>query len=433
MNVAAESLAQSSYYQFEAEQLRSEQPVLRALQQQGLADFRRLGFPGRRDEDWRYTSVTGFLKHEFQHSKSSKAFDETLLISEQSDVPWGQKIAFVDGVLVGLEALRATLPSGVLVMPIVEAIQHCPEKITPYLNQILQSTHGFHAQNTAMLQSGLFVHLPENVVLPEPILIVHRQTSADQAVYLRHVIVAEADAAVTVIEDYQGDVDLRYYTNVVTELYAAPKAQINHYKIQRESQAAYHVGHVAATLTVHSRVESHSLTVGGLWSRSDTSLRFSESYAEGLLNGIYALNDQQHVDHHTWVYHDVEHCTSIQNYKGILNGKSRGVFNGQVHVAPYAQKTVAEQQNKNLLLSKQAEIDTKPQLEIAADDVKCTHGATIGQLDADALFYFASRGIDMAEATRYLIQAFTADNLRAMHHEALADWMNVMLNQHVGS
>ncbi len=437
MNATSEHLTQSSFYQCEAEQIRSDIPVLRSLQQQGLADFRRLGFPERRDEDWRYTSVHGFLKHSFRHAPCSSLQDSeslaTVMAHRQDDVPWGHKIAYVDGKLVGLDALHAALPPGVLVMPILEALQEHPTKITPHLNQIVQVNHGFQAQNTAMLQLGLFIYVPENICIPEPILVVHWQTHVDQALYLRHVMVAESGAQLTVIEDYQGESNLRYYTNTITELYAGSNALLKHYKIQRESRSAYHVGHLAAKLATSSQVESHVLSLGGQWARSDVCVDMSESRANCQLNGVYALNDQQHMDHHTWVYHNVPDCTSAQDYKGILTGQSRGVFNGQVHVAQDAQRTIARQQNKNLLLSQQAEIDTKPQLDIAADDVQCTHGATVGQLDEEALFYFATRGIDETVARHYLIQAFVAENLKSVGHDTLSSWMSVLLNQHMGS
>ncbi|PJD92788.1 MAG: Fe-S cluster assembly protein SufD [Legionella sp.] len=437
MNATSEHLTQSNFYQDAAAQVRSDLPLLRALQQQGLADFSRLGFPGRRDEDWRYTSVNGFLKHAFRQTSCSSKGDldslTTVITNKQADVPWGHKIAYVDGVLMGLDALRAGLPPGVLVMPIVEAMRDHPTKITPYLNQILHVNHGFQAQNTAMLQLGLFVYVPENICISEPILMTHWQTHAEQAMYLRHVIVAESGAQLTVIEDYQGDSAANYYTNTISEVYVGPKALLKHYKIQRESRLAYHVGHLAAKLAAQSHLDSHVLSLGGQWARSDVWIKMTEPQANCQLNGMYALNDQQHMDHHTWVYHDVADCTSAQDYKGILTGKSRGVFNGQVHVAQDAQRTIARQQNKNLLLSQHAEIDTKPQLDIAADDVQCTHGATVGQLDEDALFYFATRGIDETEATRYLIQAFVVENLKAIEHDALSAWMSVLLNQHLGS
>lgn len=402
--------------------------LLEPLRAQGLAEFQRLGFPKKKDEDWRYTPMTEFLKHEF-HSETlaTESHNEDMIISKQADIPWGNKIVLADGKVMGLEQLRKTLPLGVIVMPILEALQTLPEKITPYLNQILKVQHGFHAQNTAMLQLGLFIYVPAHICIAEPLLLVHWQTCAEQALYLRHVIVVETGATVSVIEDYQGPVGLRYYTNVITEAWVGPDSNLKHYKVQRESKSAWHVGHLAMKLAAGGHGASHIVSLGAQWSRFDACFVLAEPKAECFLNGMYVPGGQQHMDHHTWVYHDAPHGTSQQNYKGIVSDAAHAVFNGQVHVARYAQKTVAKQQNKNLLLSKQAEVDTKPQLDIAADDVQCTHGATVGQLDADALFYFATRGIEAVAATHYLIQAFVAENLQAIGHEEFAAWLKARI------
>lgn len=398
------------------------------LRAQGLEEFKRLGFPNKQNEDWRYTAITEFSKQDF-HQPTLSQLDqhENMITSKQADVPWGNKIVLADGNIMGLEPLQRMLPPGVLVMSILDALETVPEKITPYLNHILKVQHGFHAQNTAMLQLGLFIYVPAHICIAEPLLLVHWQTHAQQAQYLRHVIVLEAGAQVTVIEDYQGPSDLNYYTNVITETSVGPQAYLKHYKIQRESKSAWHVGHLAVRQAADSHVDSHVMSLGALWSRFDACFALTEPKAECFLNGVYVSGGQQHMDHHTWVYHDAPHGTSQQDYKGIVSGSSHAVFNGQVHVAKQAQKTIAKQQNKNLLLSKQAEIDTKPQLDIAADDVQCTHGATVGQLDTEALFYFATRGIEAQTATRYLVQAFAAENLQAIENEEFATWLQARM------
>ena len=412
----------------QANNVQSTIPWLRALQQQGIAALQRLGFPKRQDEDWRYTAVDGLLQHAFEPQQPLIAANVSVDHPNHS-VPWGQAITVMNGVIEGVETLQALLPAGVIVETLHNACQRYPEKVQAYLEQGLHTRHGFHAQNTAMLGLGLFIYIPEKVKLIDPIVCVHRQTQAGQSSYLRHVIVADAGSELTFIEDYQGDAKTSYYTNTITEVFAKPQAAITHYKIQRESHLAYHVGHLAIEQAAESHVKSHVLSLGARLSRSDICCYLRAPHAYCQLNGIYAPCDQQHMDHHTWIYHQAQACESAQDYKGILSGKSRAVFNGQVHVEQSGQKTVAKQQNKNLLLSKQAEIDTKPQLDIAADDVICTHGATVGQLDAEALFYFATRGIDEQQATQYLIQAFAADNLRAVNHEGLATWMGGLLAQ----
>lgn len=417
------------YYQQQAAQnLRSEIPFLLNLQAQALSDFERFGFPTRQVEDWKYTDVGSFLTKRFERA----SFKDAGMARGEHAPSVGLPIHLVNGQISGIEHLTGDLPNGVMILPLAQAMIDCPEKIQPYLGRILPQEHGFQALNTAMLQSGLLIYVPAGVCLEAPLLLSHWQDEADQAVYLRHVIVAEEGSLVSVIEDYDGHADCSYFTNAMTEVFAAAHAQVNHYKIQRESKQSYHISHVAVTQSEGSQVNNHLLSLGGKLVRCDLSIRLRESHARCLLNGLYAPSEGQHMDHHTAVYHEVPNCQSDQDYKGMLSGRARAVFNGKVLVEKDAQKTVAHQQNKNLLLSAQAEIDTKPQLEIFADDVQCTHGATVGQLDEDALFYLATRGIERAEASQYLIQAFAVENLRRVPHTALADWMGQLLKQQLG-
>lgn len=418
-----------SFYQRQAGLFQSTVPWVRALQQQGLTAWQTLEFPKRTDEDWRYTRVDGFLQHDFQPSDPAHPLTEPADFNAMVDI---EHVSIIDGSIIGLEALRNRLPEGVIIGSLQEAIQQHPEKIRAYLNQGLEIQHGFHAQNAAMLGTGIFIYLPPHTQKKIALCIHHRQTQAERACYLRHVIIAEAGSELTLIEDYHGAENLPYFTNSVTELFVKEHAQVSHYKIQREGSRAFHVGYLVAEQAAQSRFQSHVLSLGALWSRSDVCCHLREPEAHCLLNGIYVPRAKQHMDHHTWVHHHAADCQSEQDYRGILTEQSHAVFNGQVHVAPYAQKTVAKQQNKNLLLSKHAEIDTKPQLDIAADDVICTHGATVGQLDPDALFYFATRGIDESSAIRFLIQAFTDDNLRRISSTELAAWMRGLLTQQFG-
>lgn len=223
--------------------------------------------------------------------------------------------------------------------------------------------------------------------------------------------------------------DSCYMTNGITELFIGSKAQVGHYKIQRESKQAFHFSHLAVQQSAASQLASQVVSLGGQLVRSDLSIALQEEQAQCFMNGIYMPTQGQHIDHHTTVNHLVPNCSSEQDYKGVLQGKARAVFNGKVIVAKNAQHTVAKQQNKNILLSARAEINTKPQLEIFADDVICSHGATVGQLDEEALFYLATRGIDRLEATRYLIHAFTQANLRAIPEQRFATWIDQLLTQ----
>jgi Fe-S cluster assembly protein SufD len=415
------------FYQQQAQTKLCSLPWVAQLQTKALKDLQRLGFPKRHDEEWKYTNVEPLLKQPFKEVVGNKES-----FSAVCDLPVKQPIVIEDGLIFGEETLAKTLPSGVLVCSLSHALRQHPELVKPHLGRILSQEHGFHFLNTAMIHCGMFIYIPEGIILNEPLALIHKQTKNNQALYLRHLIIAKANSQAMIIEDYQGLEGCSYLTNTVTEVFVGAEAQVTHCSIQRESKAAYHVGHLSVNQLAGSHFENHSLSLGGQWVRSDISLALQEEYAYSLMNGIYAPAEGQHIDHHTQVQHLVPHCSSEQDYKGILRGHSRAVFNGKVIVAKEAQHTDAKQQNKNLLLSAQAEVDTKPQLEIFADDVLCSHGATVGQLDEEALFYLATRGIDRFEASHYLIHAFASDNLRRIPHPPLAEYMGHLLNQQLG-
>jgi Fe-S cluster assembly protein SufD len=399
------------------EQVNKQSPLavwLSDLQQASLAKLNEQGFPSRHDEEWKYTSVDGLLKQTFE---PVHAIDE--VISNQ--------LAFQKTNL-----STQNLPVGVLVLPLALAIAEYEDLVKPYLGKILESNHGFHWANNALMQHGMFVYIPEGVTVSEPIILNHRVTHANCALHLRHLIIAGRDSQASIIESYEGSNELTYLTNAITEVFLAPNADLTHYKIQREGNAAYHFGHLSVKQSEQSQFSSHAFSVGAKWMRSDINISLEKEHASCLLNGLYVPGDGQHMDHHTLIQHLVPNCRSGQDYKGILNGRARAVFNGKVLVAPNAQHTDASQHNKNLLLSSNAEIDTKPQLEIYADDVMCSHGATVGQLDEDALFYLATRGIEPQEAANFLIHAFTIDNFRLIPQRELADWMSHLITEQMG-
>lgn len=415
-----------AFYQNQALDVASSNPWLLDLQQQALRQFNQQGFPTRHDEDWKYTSVESFLQHRFVLPQAT-AINSTTIHDVAVSVQHHQ-LLILDGIL----KATASLPKGIVVLPILDALTQMPERVKPYLGRILKSEHAFHALNMAMLQYGVFIYIPENIQLDAPIWISHWQTRANQAIHLRHLIVAEQGSEVSIVEEFRGEGAHCYHTNTMTEVYLAPHAKLTHYKIQRESKLAYHVGHLASKQMTHSQLDCHLMSLGGQWVRNDLTLNLDEPNARCLMNGMYLPFDGQHMDQHTLVNHAAPHCQSAQDYKGIINGHARAVFNGRIIVAKDAQQTEAKQQNKNLLLSMNAEVDTKPQLEIYADDVVCTHGATVGQMDDESIFYLATRGIDREEAGRYLMQAFMTENLRAIASSALREWMSDIFNQQIG-
>lgn len=407
-------------YQAEAQGRLLSEPWVAELQKAALEDLQALGFPTRHDEEWKYTALDSFLQQHFSVAKPTEAESRF-----KADFP-AYTLEIINGQVLGLDRL----PKGVEIYPLAEALQTRAELFRPFFAR--KPAHGFLALNTAMLATGLVIHLPAGVRLDKPVYLYHWQDKADQAVYLRHLVVAESGSELTLIEHYAGSQDQAYFTNTLTEIACQAGAKVTHYKVQQEGLAAFHLGQLNASLAAGSELNSHSLSLGGRLVRSDLAIDLLAEEASCLMNGLYLPKSGQHVDHHTAVHHRVAHCRSQQDYKGILAGGSRAVFNGKVIVHPEAQKTEARQQNKNLLLAKNAEIDTKPQLEIFADDVVCTHGATVGQLDEDALFYLATRGIDREEATAYLVNAFAAENLALLGQTAMVSWWDSLIRQQLG-
>lgn len=416
------------FYQQQSKACLSSIPWLEKLQTQALAAFSEKGFPTRKDEDWKYTPVDFLQQQTFAQADTLNS-NQTL---EISDFPEPDHVLLSNNSISGIAELASQLPQGVLVLPLSEALIQHADLIKPYLGSVIHEEHGFHFLNTAMIHLGVFIYVPAGVCVDKLIVLSHFQDQTNQALHLRHLIVLGEKSEANVVEDYRGDEAICYLTNTLTEIHLADYAKLTHYKIQRESKAAYHLGHIAVKQQAHSQFASHSFSFGGKLVRSDIGINLEAEHAFCLMNGIYAPTEGQHMDHHTTVNHLVPDCKSEQDYKGILKGKSRGVFNGKVKVAKDAQHTDAKQQNKNILLSANAEINTKPQLEIFADDVVCSHGATVGQLDEEALFYLATRGIDKAEAANYLIHAFSQDNVTLIPHKKLAEWVASLIAQQVG-
>lgn len=413
-----------AFYTDQAKRRLSSLPWVAALQTKALDDFAQSGFPARKDEEWKYTQINPFLEHNF-------VIETGIQATAQPNSPLVNPIR-IDNGLITIPELQ--LPEGVVLMPLAQALIEHADLIQAHWLADKSHQHGFHALNTAFLNQGLFIYIPRNLRIEFPLSIAHYQDKAQGAHYLRHLIIVEAESELHLIEDYSGAENCCYFSNTVTEVILAEKAKLTHLKIQRESKSAFHIGLITAKQGAASQFNSHSISIGGKLVRSDLDIDFQEKDAQCLMNGVYVPGEGQHVDHHTTVHHAVPHCSSQQDYKGILTGRSRAVFNGKVIVAEDAQHTSAKQQNKNLLLSRGAEIDTKPQLEIFADEVTCTHGATVGQLDEDALFYLATRGIGREEASAYLVHAFAADNLQQIPHTyLLTEWISSLIDEQLRS
>lgn len=419
----------SDILDFYEEQIQSisQVPWLAELKRSALADFKQYGFPSRRDEEWKYTPLDRFLQQRFYSSNVAKQSLASSALDNRS--PLDAHCTIHNGHVYLNEPLLKQLPAGVMIQSLADALQGEPEKLRPYLGQLLKHEHGFHALNTATLSTGVLVYLQKGLCLDTPLVLAHWQDNNEQAIHGRYLIIAEEGSEASIVETFQGDDKASYLTNVVTEVWLQPRAKLIHYTVQCESRAAYHIGHMAIEQKAASHYENHAIQLGGALVRRSLSVNLDGPKAACLLNGIYIPSDKQHIDQHTTIHHAVMDCSSDQDYKGILTGSSRAVFNGKVIVNQQAQHTKASQENKNLLLSPLAEVNTKPQLDIFADDVSCSHGATVGQLDEEALFYLATRGIDRAEAIPYLIHAFAADNLRLISHSVLKTWIANLINQ----
>ena len=398
---------------------------LPTVRRAAITRFGALGFPTPRNEDWHFTSVAAITESEF-HPLSASSGDvnrddiEPFLFGGRS---W-PTFVLVNGRYAPELSSVERAPAGVRVMSLARAWREAPELLQRHLSKIATfDEHSFTALNTAFMTDGAVVHVTKDVHAEAPIHILHvvDPIAARTVMHPRHLLVVESQASARIIESYISLGDARYFTNAVTEIALGEGARLAHYKIQRESQRAFHVGTIDARQPRDSKLTSFSFATGAALSRTNIYTSLAGEGAEVWMNGLYMVDGEQHVDHQTRIEHAAPHCASHEVYKGILGGASHGVFNGKVYVHPIAQKTDGKQENNNLLLSDKARVDTKPQLEIFADDVKCTHGATVGKLDAQSLFYMKSRGLPDEVARRLLVYAFAADVLERLEVAEVRD------------
>jgi Fe-S cluster assembly protein SufD len=391
-------------------------PWLRAIRTAALERFAESGFPTPRNEEWRYTPVTPIQSRAFPLAEPDDIGAQEIERFEFEGIEH-HRLVFVNGWFAPQLSHVRNLPEGAVLTHLAGALEAQPALVQAHLARYADANgDAFTALNSAFAADGAFVHLASGTRLEEPILLLFVSSTPDgaAAAHPRNLLIAEEGAQATLIERYVSVADASYFTNAVTEVVVAPGARLTHYKLQEESGKAFHIGGLHVYQDRDSTFTSHYVSLGGSLVRNDIRSLLDAEGAECVLNGLYVASGRQHVDSHTRIDHARPHGTSRELYKGILDGAAHGVFAGKVIVHPDAQKTDAQQANKNLLLSRGAEIDTKPQLEIYADDVKCSHGATVGQLDREVLFYLRSRGIDEEAARSLLTFAFASDVLRAM-------------------
>ncbi|MDD5580788.1 MAG: Fe-S cluster assembly protein SufD [Methylobacter sp.] len=402
-------------------------PWLKRLRLEALEKFSAHGFPSLREEEWRYTNVSAIEKKLFSpvlgfvpHPKLRTVNTEWVK-SHQLEDAWS--MVLIDGHFSAELSVLDGLPETVSLMGMADALAKQPDQLENYLGQaVSHSEHSFIAFNTAWFTDGLFLHVPAGQVLSKPVQLLHVVTQADAMATTRTIIVVGEMAEANVIETFAG-VDNSYLTAAVTEVFVGQNANLTLYKMQNEPEKAYHFGGTYVKQAKDARFTHHNFAFGGLLARSDIHTDLGHA-SECELNGLYLGVKRQHIDNHTRINHLKPHAISREIYKGVLDDRARGVFQGRVIVTEDAQKTDSQMSNRNLLLSNDAEADTKPQLEIYADDVKCGHGVTVGQLDEKSVFYLQSRSIDEETARNMLTFAFANEmvdkiSIKSLHDKVL--------------
>ncbi|KPV41764.1 hypothetical protein AN478_00880 [Thiohalorhabdus denitrificans] len=383
--------------------------------------FAETGFPAPRNEEWKYTSLRPLEKRAFALPEAEAPGLRPEEIAEYTfDEPAALRLVFVDGVYSPSLSRPADLPEGVVVRPMSEALGEPSEVLQRHLGSYADPEGTpFVALNTAFMGDGVYVSVPAGVQVETPIHALFLTSAGADGVgpHYRNLVVAEEGASVTVLEDFVGLGEGAYFNNTVTEAVAPKDAQVEVYKLQQEGPGGYHVATFEGYQGENSVLTHHNIALGGRLVRNDVNDVLDAEGALVNLNGLYLGDGREHVDNHTRIDHLKANAESREYYKGILDGRARGVFNGKVVVQPEAQGTESDQQNRNLLLSRNAEVDPKPELEIFADDVSCTHGATVGQLDEDALFFLRSRGLGYEDARNLLIFGFANEIIERVRIE----------------
>jgi Fe-S cluster assembly protein SufD len=422
-------------------------PWLRTLRKDAFARFEELGFPGPRNEDWRFTNVAPIAERAFETLADADTERVTTGKLEQVGVSYepglGTRLVFVNGHFAERFSASEGAPQGTYTTALSGALaaranNPLPALIEPYLGRYASfEDHPFVALNTAFFQDGGLVFIPPGTVLERPVYLIFATGPRQKplATHPRNLVVVGKGSQVTLVEMYLGLGDNICFTNAVTEIVAGEGSNVDHYKLQEESPQALHVAVTQVYQERASVFRTHYVGLGGALVRNEVRALLDAEGCECTVNGLYLAGGTQHMDNHTVIDHAKPHCASHELYKGILDGKAHGVFNGKIFVRQDAQKTDAKQTNQTLLLSEDAVINTKPQLEIFADDVKCTHGATVGQLAAEAVFYLRSRGLGLHEARSLLTYAFANDIIERIKVEPLRRRLEDLLlaRQHLPS
>ena len=421
----------SNFGEFEKRLNGGKESFIHQKRKDALSNFSRLEFPTIKDEEWKYTSIAPLLKYNFVPSYEKKNISKDFIKSLLFDEMEHSLIVFINGRYSSEHTDLLNLPKGVIVGSFAEEIKKKNDVLLKHFGKYADSNNQiFTALSTAYTDDGAFIYVPSGKIVEEPIHIIFITDSGNEKILTqpRNLFIAEKNSQVTIIEHYFGNDGEIYFTNSVTEIVAEENAIVDHIKLQEESKKAFHIARMEVDQERSSNFSSHLISTGADLTRNDFNAKFNDEGGECTLNGLYMIDGTQLFDAHTLMDHAKPHCNSHEHYKGILDDKSRGVFNGKIIVRQDAQKTNAFQENNSILLSDEALVNTKPQLEIFADDVKCSHGATIGQMDDDAKFYLKSRGIGEEASNSILLHAFASDVITSIKIESIRNYIEKIIS-----
>lgn len=400
---------------------------LTQLRKQAQGLFERQGLPAKKVEDWKYTSLWQLTQEGFTHDAKPVSLD-TAQVADAAVLEDAYRVVIVDGSFSADLSQIDNAEAGLTIKPLTAAWEQAQQLLG---QQIDIEKPGLNAINTMLMQDGAYIHVAAEHKVDKPIelLVLSTGDNAKLASHLRHLVQIDAGAQATVIENYVSVGETQGFTDVVTEVKLAENATLNHFKLQHESLGQYHIATLASKQAEGSVWNTNNISLGGKLARNDIHSQLLGEQAHVTLDGLYLVTGEQHVDNHTRIDHAVPNTTSDEVYKGVLDGNSHAVFNGKVFVHQDAQKTDSSQSNKNLLLSRSCEIDTKPELEIYADDVKCAHGSTVGQIDEQQLFFLRARGLDETSARSLLTYAFAVDVLQRIKAENIRQGLSNVIEK----
>lgn len=390
-----------------------------------IAKFDELGFPSLKNEDWKYTNISPLFNYEFTKGAdlniSKKEVEKYMIKGLDENV-----IVFVNGIYSEKHSSIKKQQTGIVIESLKNVIKNNAGLILDHLGKIAEIDNGFTALNTAFAGEGAVIFVPDNAAVNGHIHLLNITGEKDRNILTqpRHIIITGKNCNVKIIESYHSTGSEANLVNAVSEIAVGEGSIVEIYRLQQENESSFQINRTHALQSANSTFTHYSVTLGGGIVRNDTNIKLDAENCTGNLYGLYLTEGNQHVDNHTLIDHAKPHCQSNEMYKGVLNDRSKGVFNGKVFVREDAQKTNAYQSNKAILLTDTASIDTKPQLEIFADDVKCSHGAAIGQLDDEAVFYLRSRGIGEEMARTVLIRAFANDIFETIENDAFHEHLN---------